>query len=106
MAVKVFERLKMAVIFWLGRRLPSCKELTPWMSQSLEERLPWRRQGILKLHLMICAWCRRYNEQIHALREIARRYASEDAKLPDSLTTSLTPEARQRLKEALAGKVE
>jgi len=101
---KVFQKLKMEAIFWLGRRLPACKELAPWMSESLEQRLSWRRQIILKLHLIICLWCKRYNQQIQSLRSIAQSYAADDAKLPDTSTTTLSPEARERLKQALSRK--
>jgi hypothetical protein len=101
---KVFQKIKMEAIFWLGRRLPTCKELTFWMSESLEQKLSLRRRILLNLHYMICVWCRRYNQQIHSLRTIAQSYADEEAKLPESSATSLTPEARERLKQALIRK--
>ena len=101
MVMKWFAKLKMEGIFWLARRLPTCKDLAPWMSESLEQPLSRRRRIILQLHLMICAWCKRYNEQLRALRVISRRLAVEDA--PDTPLSSVTlsPEARERLKRAL-----
>src|SRR5262249_37649958 len=100
----VFQKVKMEATFWLGRRLPTCKELTSWMSESLEQKLSLRRRILLNLHYMICVWCQRYNQQIHSLKAIARSYADEEAKLPESPATSLTPEARERLKQALTRK--
>ena len=94
----------MEAIFWLGRRLPTCRELTSWMSESMEQKLSLRQQIVLKLHYMICVWCRRYNQQIYALRDMARSYADEDATLPESSAASLSPEARERLKQALSRK--
>ena len=94
----------MEATFWLGRRLPTCKELTSWMSESLEQKLSVRRRILLNLHYMICVWCRRYNQQIQSLRTISRSYADEVARMPESPATSLSPEARERWKQALSRK--
>ena len=100
----VFQKMKMEATFWLGRRLPTCKELTFWMSESLEQKLSLRQKMVLKLHYLICVWCKRYNEQIHALRDISRSYAAEDSRLSEASSTTLSPEARERLKQALSRK--
>lgn len=104
MTGKGFEKLKMAAIFWLARRLPTCKELAPWMSEALETPLPLRRRVILKLHFLICVWCRRYNRQLAALRTISQRLAAPEADDTGLAAVSLSPEARERLKRALTRK--
>lgn len=51
-----------------------CKEATQLLSESLEHRLPWNDRLRLKLHLLICAGCRRTGEQFGFLRAISRRW--------------------------------
>jgi hypothetical protein len=46
--------------FWLGRRLPTCEEILPVLSQSLERRLTLRERVTLRLHFLICVYCIRY----------------------------------------------
>ena len=99
---KFVQQIKMSAIFWLGRRLPTCKELAPWMSEAMEQRLSLRKQIILKLHLMICLWCKRYNQQIQSLRSIARSYADDASNFSEETPATLSAEARERLKQALS----
>jgi hypothetical protein len=96
------ERLKRAVIFWLARRLPTCKELAPRMSATLDQTLSLRERIELKLHLMICEWCARYQQQLHLLREASRHYSAPPEDGPPAASPALSAEARERLKRALS----
>lgn len=103
MAEGILQKIKMEATFWLGRRLPACKELTPWMSEALDSKLSLRRRITLKLHIMICVWCKRYQEQLFFLRETAQHYAKE-VEEKSATTPALSAEARQRLKATLSRK--
>lgn len=89
---------KAALVFALARKLPHCKQVAPLMSQAMERPLSWRQWVQVKLHLVVCLMCVRYQKQLWLLREAALTIAtsSEDASLP-----RLSPEARERLKRAL-----
>ena len=79
---------------------PSCKEATRWQSEGLERPLsPARRVG-LRLHLLICKWCRQYGNQIRFLRRAAREHPE---KLTQAAPPNLSPEARERIKRSMAG---
>jgi hypothetical protein len=79
----------------------TCKDASRLISEGQERQLRLRERWGLRLHLWICANCRRFERQIHllrrALRMLARRVET-DAQGPD-----LSPEARERILAALAG---
>jgi hypothetical protein len=55
----------------------------------------------IRLHVSMCGLCRRYEKQLHLLREGTRRYADPDK---NTSAKSLSPAARERLKHALEQK--
>jgi hypothetical protein len=104
-ALQLFQRIKQEAIFWLARRLPTCKEIAPRMSESLDRRLSLGERVTLNLHLHICIWCVRYMEQIRSLRRISSHY--DAALIENSIASteqSLSPESRERLNRALQQK--
>jgi hypothetical protein len=99
-ALKLYQKTKVALRLWLLRRLPSCGELAPVMSESMERRLTLRERVTLKLHLIVCRWCVWYFRQLHSTRATLRRKAatiSED----EPSKTQLSHAARERIKRAL-----
>ncbi|HYE72151.1 MAG TPA: hypothetical protein VEF04_02430 [Blastocatellia bacterium] len=107
--MSLFHKLKMEIIFWIARRQPTCRELAPWMSESLDRKLPLRKRLTLRIHFWICVWCHRYQQQLQFLQQAYRQEASlclEET--PASTATDesmrLSSEARQRIKRALSRK--
>jgi len=77
---------------------PSCREAARIQSEALEHSLsPAKRFG-LRLHLLMCRWCRRYGEQIRFLHHTAREH---EIKQTEAMPQTLSPAARDRLKRAL-----
>jgi predicted anti-sigma-YlaC factor YlaD len=54
----------------------TCKEASHLISQELDGPLPLHRRWLLRVHLLWCEACRRYNRQARFLREAMRRYRS------------------------------
>lgn len=80
---------------------PSCREASRLQSEALDHALtPMQRFG-LRVHLILCKWCRRYGKQLRFLREAAHEHPDE---LTDATPQKLAPEARERLKNALRDK--
>jgi len=79
----------------------TCKDASRLISEGQERHLRLGERWGLRLHLWICANCRRFERQIHllrrALRMLARRVET-DAQGPD-----LSLEARERILVALTG---
>jgi hypothetical protein len=74
------------------------------MSESLERRLSVRERVLMKLHLWVCAWCAWYLEHLRFMRDTLRTQAAQVTDDKSSLTTSLSPDVRERLKRALVSK--
>ncbi|MFA0790425.1 zf-HC2 domain-containing protein [Microbulbifer echini] len=55
--------------------MKSCRGATRLMSESQERNLLFSEQASLKLHLAMCAPCRNFGRQLHALRRISKSYA-------------------------------
>ena len=102
MAQGLLDKAIHAARYFLLRRLPTCKQMAPVMSQSLERPLNLRERLSLKLHLWVCVWCVWYLEQLRTMRSTLRaRSAREEAEEADS-AVKLSEEARERIRRALA----
>ncbi len=56
----------------------SCKEVSVLLSQVQERRLgPGERLG-LELHLMLCAGCTNFRQQLNFMRVALRRYVNRE----------------------------
>jgi len=75
--------LKRQLTDWLPRRAilliarytPDCRNMTRLVSQSMDQRLPFSTWARMKLHYIICVWCKRYAEQIALVKDAARSFA-------------------------------
>jgi len=95
--------LKEQFINFLARRLPTCKEVTRMASDSMEQKLPLRQRINMKLHFMICVWCLRYFKQLQFMREAIHQRDAHATGEKSSSTSSLSSEARERMKRTLSG---
>jgi len=76
----------------------SCKAATRLQSEALDHELPLRQRFGLRVHLMLCKWCRRYGKQITFLRKTAHDHPDEMA---EPVPQKLSNEARERIKKEL-----
>ena len=88
-----------------GRRLlsPTCRDATRLQSEAMERELSSAQKFGLKIHLMLCRWCRRYGFQLRFMRDAIRR---EPARLVEQSAGELPPEARERIKRTLSNRPE
>ena len=77
---------------------PNCKQSVRLQSAALDGKLPFRQRLGLRIHLMLCQWCRRYGKHIRFLRAAAREHGAEEQVLPQR---TLSAEARERIKRKL-----
>jgi hypothetical protein len=76
---------------------PNCREASRLQSHALDQPLSLPKRFGLRMHLLICKWCRRYGKQIRFLRQALHERPDE---LNEAAPRSLSPEVRQRLKQA------
>ncbi len=77
---------------------PSCQEATRLQSEAMNRKLSCLQRIGLRLHLVLCKWCRRYGKQVNFLRSAAHQ--CEEHRSPE-LPQKLSPEARERIKQRL-----
>ena len=82
---------------------PSCREAARLQSRALDEKLSIRQRLGLRIHLLLCRWCRRYGKQIQFLRGAAREHPDSIA---EPLPQKLSDQARERIKRKLRGGAE
>lgn len=87
---------------WLRILSMTCDEATHLASQSLDRELSCRQRLALRVHVLYCVGCRRFQAQLRVLRQAVQQRLG--AAGVDSLTpsTGLSPEARERIKRALS----
>jgi hypothetical protein len=92
--MKMIESLKQRWILWVWNHTPSCAEMSRLTSQSFEQSPPLGMRLKMRLHYLICAWCRRYGRHLQFLRIAAARL-DQHQHIPTAL--GLPAEAKQRI---------
>jgi hypothetical protein len=64
----------------------------------MDQRLSLFEKLGLRLHLLLCGWCRRYGTQLKVLRSAAHQCEKHESL---GLPQTLSPEARERIKQRL-----
>jgi hypothetical protein len=54
----------------------SCKQASQIISQSLDRPLTMRERFALKLHLLVCKYCKRFSQHLQTLRVALKRMTS------------------------------
>jgi hypothetical protein len=78
--------------------MPTCRQASQLQSEALDHELSHAKRFGLRLHLLLCRWCRRYGEQIRALREAAHEHPD---KFTEAAPNTLSAEGRERLRRSL-----
>jgi hypothetical protein len=91
-------RFQTALVKFIGERTPKCRQVVRILSQSMDSKLSLTMRIKLRLHYLICAWCQRYEKQLHELRKFA---SSVPDHLNDFSADTLSPTAKERMREAL-----
>jgi hypothetical protein len=73
----------------------SCKETAELVSRRLDAGLPLGTRLKVRIHLLLCVYCRHYEAQLKFLRELLRRRETLEAARDGA--PGLSPEARARI---------
>jgi len=80
----------------------SCKEVSKLSSEALDKKLPLLKRLGHRFHNLMCKACAHYEKQMTFLRNAISQYLRRADENEDFLPpVSLTPEARDRMKQAL-----
>src|SRR5260221_2566338 len=64
-------RFQTALVKFIGRHTPQCREVARILSQSMDSKLSLTMRIKQSLPYLICACCQRYEKQLHALTKFA-----------------------------------
>jgi len=79
----------------------SCRDVTELISQSMDTSLPIGKRIGVRVHLLMCKFCARYERQLLLIRETLRRLVAEGGKDEGTAEETLSVEARERIKKSL-----
>ena len=79
----------------------SCKEVTQLISESMDISLPIGKRIGMRLHLLICKFCSRYERQLLLIRETVRRIVATEEKTGELPEETLSEEAKERIRKSL-----
>jgi hypothetical protein len=79
----------------------SCKDATRLISQSMDASLPITKRISVRIHLLTCIFCTRYEQQLRLIRETLRRISATEDHPEWPAGENLSPEARDRIKKSL-----
>ena len=77
----------------------NCKEVTRMVSESMDRKLLLYQRIGIRIHLLMCKFCTRYQRQLSFLKETIRFYAEHIENL--STPIKLPPEARERIQRSI-----
>ena len=84
-----------------GILMLSCKDVTKLVSESMDHTLPLGKRIGVRLHLIICKFCARYERQLLLIRETVRRLAATVEAPGEPSRETLSVEARERIRESI-----
>ncbi len=81
--------------------MPSCKDVSFVVSESLDRKLSWRERLSLKTHLLMCKACQRMARQMELLRAASHHIGSVEGGESRPKQETLSSEASARILEQL-----
>ena len=77
----------------------NCKDATRLVSESIDRKLPFHQRIGIRIHLLMCKFCSRYEKQLVFLRKASRTQKMHDENTESYI--SLPPEVQKRIKNFL-----
>jgi len=96
--MSLMTRMGIGMMSLMQPLMPSCKDVTQMISDSMDQRLSWYRRTGIKIHLMMCDLCRRYEQHLGIIRHSVHVHSHDDS---DLVGPSLKEASRDRIKTAL-----
>lgn len=96
--MKLLDSLKSRWVLWVWNHTPNCAEMSRLASLSLEQPPSFALRLKMRLHHLICVWCRRYERQLKFLHRVAPKMHEEAAAISKR---KLSEETKRRMVERL-----
>lgn len=86
---------------WLFRMLPTCRDMTRLLSDSMDRALPFHVRMRMHLHLRMCVLCEGYKHQLGLIRDVLRKDGTRIMEADRPQKSCLSAEAKARIQRAL-----
>jgi hypothetical protein len=78
----------------------NCKDVTQLISQSMDTSLPIGKRIGVRIHLLMCRFCSRYEKQLLLIRETMRRLVAAEETSEGPSPETLSEETRERIRRS------
>jgi hypothetical protein len=92
--MKIFKSIRRRWVIWVWEHTPNCVEMSRLASQRLEQPLSVELRLKMRVHFLICVWCKRYFKQLDFLHRTSPCMDEHLAAFP---THGLTAESKGRI---------
>lgn len=96
--------LKMKIKRWFSRMGDECRDVVPLLSYALDRKLTFAERIRIRLHLLSCNACTTYANNIGFLHKVFHIHG--DKIDSEEIQTTLSPDAKDRIRKALESKTE
>jgi hypothetical protein len=79
----------------------SCKDVTQLISESMDHSLPLGKRIGVRLHLLMCRFCERYERQLLLIRETVKQIVAGEETPEGLFLGPLSEGARERISQSL-----
>jgi hypothetical protein len=90
--------LQFQIVLLICRFTPTCPEVVRILSLGMDKELSLMMRIKLRIHYLMCSFCKRYMKQLKYIREVSREFPE---KIGDVSDASLPADAKERMKAAL-----
>ena len=90
-------KMKYNMMVFMSKRMLSCEDTSLLMSKSFEEKLPIKQRFRLRMHVISCNLCRRYEKQLKQLNEVVVNYKTTCQQ--PGCQHSMSPDAKERISQ-------
>ena len=80
----------------------NCEQASRLLSEGQDVQLYWWERTALRLHLLYCRYCKRYQKQLGMMRQMFRGLFSDDETIPPEL--KISDEKRAEMKKIVSDK--
>ncbi|HKI44237.1 MAG TPA: zf-HC2 domain-containing protein [Balneolales bacterium] len=80
---------------------PPCEDITYLISKSMDAKLSLRERVQVRIHIMGCILCHRYQEQLQKIERVLKKSAQSVEKEETGGGETLSPESYNRIKSSI-----
>ncbi|MES2636600.1 MAG: zf-HC2 domain-containing protein [Pseudomonadota bacterium] len=81
----------------------TCKQASQLISKSLDRELNWRERFALHLHVSMCKYCKRFSQQLLAMRIALKRMSKS---IENDQNIQLPSETKSRITNSIESRVD